>query len=77
MAGKTTLDERNLDFLGARVPDELQDKLAELYRRGYRATEIVKEGIRAVYAREELMNRSKISKNNDAPAQSRSACDRA
>lgn len=57
MANKTTLDERCLGFLGARVPDELQDELAELYKRGYRGTEIIKEGIRACSAREGLMAR--------------------
>lgn len=57
MSNKTPLDERNLDFVGGRVPVELQDELAELYRRGYRGTEIVKEGIRSCSAKEGQMDR--------------------
>lgn len=59
MSNKTTLDERCTGFVGARVPVELQDELEELYRRGYRATEIIKEGIRVCSAREGLMDRNK------------------
>lgn len=58
MTGKTTLDERCLNFVGGRVPIELQDELVELYKRGYRGTDFVKEGIRTVAAREGLMNRN-------------------
>lgn len=59
MTGKTTLDERSLKHINAKVPFELQDELKELYARGYRATEIIKEGIRACSTREGIMNRLK------------------
>lgn len=59
MGNKTTLDERCLNFIGGRVPVELQDELLELYRRGYRGTDFVKEGIRVCANREGLMERSK------------------
>lgn len=58
MTGKTTLDERCINFVGGRVPLELQDELSELYKRGYRGTDFVKEGIRTIAAREGLMNRN-------------------
>ncbi len=64
MANKTTLDERCLGFVGARVPEELRDELKDLYDRGYRGTEIVKEGIRALSAREGLMDRNKTIVNS-------------
>ena len=59
MTGKTPLDERCLNFLGARVPEELQDELAELYARGYRASELIKESIRSASAKEGIMSRNK------------------
>ena len=46
-----------LDYLGANIPDVLQDELAYLYERGYTPTEIIKEGIRCCSDKEGMMVR--------------------
>jgi hypothetical protein len=49
------------DYLGANIPKELQDEVGLLYRRGYTATEIVKEGIRCCSDKEGMMIRRRES----------------
>lgn len=65
------MTDKDMDpsFIGANVPDVLQDEVLLLLGRGYTKTEIVKEGIRCCSDKEGLMVRRRESAQARSPGE--------